>query len=142
MIGECLEFQKLTDYLNQRTTRSANEILDPLLLFFAPKGRHMAKKLESAFQNDTVIKAIKQRIPDTLILKNDPTYLQGVPDLTVIHGSRCAMLEVKRDAKASRRPNQEYYIQYIRERGGFASFIHPGNLDEVLDDMSAFLLKE
>ena len=36
----------------------------------------MAKKLESAFQNDTVIKAIKQRIPDTLILKNDPTYLQ------------------------------------------------------------------
>lgn len=102
----------------------------------------MAKKLESAFQNDTVIKAIKQRIPDTLILKNDPTYLQGVPDLTVIHGSRCAMLEVKRDAKASRRPNQEYYIQYIRERGGFASFVHPENLDEVLDDMSAFLLKE
>lgn len=102
----------------------------------------MAKKLESAFQNDTVIKAIKQHIPDALILKNDPTYLQGVPDLTIIHGSRCAMLEVKRDAKASRRPNQEYYIQYIRERGGFASFIHPGNLDEVLDNMSAFLLKE
>ena len=102
----------------------------------------MSKKLESAFQNDTVTKAIKQHIPDALILKNDPTYLQGVPDLTVIHGSRCAMLEVKRDAKASRRPNQEYYISYIRERGGFASFIHPGNLDEVLDDMSAFLLKE
>ena len=102
----------------------------------------MAKKLESAFQNDTVIKALKPRIPDTLILKNDPTYLQGVPDLTVIHGSRCAMLEVKRDAKASRRPNQEYYIQYIRERGGFASFVHPDNLDQVLDDMSAFLLKE
>lgn len=102
----------------------------------------MAKKLESSFQNGTLMKAIKQRIPDALILKNDPTYLQGVPDLTVIHGSRCAMLEVKRDAKASRRPNQEYYIQYIRERGGFASFIHPENLDEVLDDMSAFLLKE
>ena len=102
----------------------------------------MSKKLESAFQNDTVIKAIKQRIPDTLILKNDPTYLQGVPDLTVIHGSRCAMLEVKRDAKASRRPNQEYYISYIRERGGFAEFIYPENLDEVLDNMGAFLLKE
>ena len=102
----------------------------------------MAKRLESAFQNDTVMKAIKQRIPDALILKNDPTYLQGVPDLTVIHGSRCAMLEVKRDAKASRRPNQEYYIQYIRERGGFASFIHPENLDEVLDDMSTFLMEE
>ena len=102
----------------------------------------MAKKLESAFQNDTVMKAIKQRIPDALILKNDPTYLQGVPDLTVIHGSRCAMLEVKRDAKASRRPNQEYYISYIRDRGGFAEFIHPENLDEVLDDMSAFLMEE
>lgn len=102
----------------------------------------MAKKLESSFQNGTLMKAIKQRIPDALILKNDPTYLQGVPDLTVIHGSRCAMLEVKRDAKASRRPNQEYYIQHIRERGGFASFIYPENLDEVLDDMSAFLLKE
>lgn len=102
----------------------------------------MAKKLESSFQNDTVMKAIKQRIPDALILKNDPTYLQGVPDLTVIHGSRCAMLEVKRDAKASRRPNQEYYIRYIRERGGFAEFIHPENLDEVLDDMSTFLMEE
>ena len=102
----------------------------------------MAKNLESALQNDTVIKAIKQRIPGALLLKNDPTYLQGVPDLTVINGGRCAMLEVKRDAKASRRPNQEYYIRHIRERGGFASFIHPENLDEVLDDMSTFLLKE
>ena len=54
----------------------------------------MAKKLESAFQNDPVIKAIKQRMPYSLILKNDPTYLQGVPDLTVINGSRCAMMEV------------------------------------------------
>ena len=59
----------------------------------------MAKKLESAFQNDTVIKGIKRRIPDALILKNDPTYLQGVPDLTVINGSRCAMQEVKRTPK-------------------------------------------
>ena len=102
----------------------------------------MGKKLESAFQNATVMKAIKQRVPDALILKTDPTYLQGVPALTVIHGSRCAMLEVKRDAKASRRPNQEYYIRYIRERGGFASFIHPENLDEVLDEMSTFLMEE
>lgn len=102
----------------------------------------MAKKLESTFQNDTVIKAVKQRIPDTLVLKNDPTYLQGVPDLTIIHGSRCAMLEVKRDSKAPHRPNQDYYIQYIRDHGGFASFVHPDNLDQVLDDMSAFLLKE
>ena len=102
----------------------------------------MTKKLESAFQNDVVIKGIKQRVPDSLVLKNDPTYLQGVPDLTVIYGGRCALLEVKRDPKASHRPNQEYYVQYIRDHGGFASFIHPENADVVLDEMSAFLLKE
>ena len=102
----------------------------------------MSKKLESAFQNDVVIHGIKSRIPDSLVLKNDPTYVQGVPDLTIVHGGRCAFLEVKRSANASHRPNQEYYIQYIRDHGGFASFIHPDNVDVVLDEMSAFLEQE
>lgn len=102
----------------------------------------MAKKLESSFQNDSVIKEIKSRIPDALVLKNDPTYLQGIPDLTVIHGGRCALLEVKRDRNALRRPNQEYYIQYIRDQGGYASFVHPDNVDVVLNEMCTYLLKE
>lgn len=98
-------------------------------------------RLERTFQRDTVIEQIRTRLPEALVLKNDPTYLQGVPDLTVINGGRCALLEVKRSAHASHRPNQDYYVTYIHDHGGFASFIHPENCDRVLDDMVAFLTK-
>lgn len=96
-------------------------------------------KRESKFQKEDVIDRIHDLIPGSIVIKNDPTYLQGIPDLTVIYGGKCALLEVKRDAKANHRPNQDYYIKVIRDQGGYASFIYPENADSVLKETKAFL---
>lgn len=89
--------------------------------------------LESAYQRD-LIKRIKDRFPGCMVLKNDPNYIQGIPDLVIVHEDRWAALEVKRSEKASHRPNQEYYIQKMDEMS-LARFIYPENEEEVLDEV-------
>lgn len=89
--------------------------------------------LESKFQS-SLIKDIKKRFPGCVILKNDPEYIQGFPDLTIFYKDKWAALECKKDANASHQPNQDYYIQQLNEMS-FASFIYPENKQEVLDDL-------
>ena len=96
---------------------------------------------EALFQSD-LIKEIKNIFVGCIVTKLDPTHIQGIPDLLILYKDKWAALECKKSEKAKHRPNQEYYVQYIRDHGGFASFIHPENADVVLDEMSAFLLKE
>ncbi len=95
-------------------------------------------KLERDYQNKKLIPLIKSRFPGCLVLKNDPDYIQGIPDLTVFYGQRWAMLEVKRSGNASHRPNQDYYISKMSKMG-FARFISPDTEDEVLADMESYL---
>ena len=90
----------------------------------------MAKK-ERDFQAE-LIKEIKNRFPGSMVLKNDPNYIQGIPDLVVLNGDKWAMLECKRSETASKRPNQEYYIRTLNEMS-YASFISPSNKEEVLE---------
>ncbi len=88
---------------------------------------------ENQYQSQ-LIKRIKERFPDSIILKNDPSYKQGIPDLTVLSGDRWATLEVKKSADASHRPNQDYYVDKMNSMS-FSSFISPENEQEVLDEM-------
>lgn len=67
-------------------------------------------------------------------MKNDPNYIQGIPDLIVLWENRWAALEVKRSTKASHRPNQEYYVDKM-DNMSFARFIYPQNKEEVLDEV-------
>lgn len=92
----------------------------------------MAKK-ESDFQAK-LIKEIKERFPGSMVLKNDANYIQGIPDLTVLYKDRWAALECKVGEKASKRPNQPYYISRMNEMS-FASFISPENKEEVLNEL-------
>ena len=92
----------------------------------------MSKK-ENEFQAG-LIKEIKTRFPGAVVLKNDANYIQGIPDLTVLYKDRWAMLECKRSADASKRPNQEYYIGKLDEMS-FASFVSPDNKEEILNEM-------
>lgn len=94
----------------------------------------MAK--ESKFQAE-LIKKIERYLPGSIILKNDPNYLQGVPDLVVFHNDLWAMLEVKASSRAKTQPNQEYWVE-VFDRKGFARFINPENESEVLDDLIAY----
>jgi hypothetical protein len=89
--------------------------------------------LESKFQSQ-LIRKIKNEFPGCMVLKNDPTYLQGVPDLTVFCGNKWAALEVKKSANASHRPNQNYYVDKMN-RMSYATFVYPENEKEVLAEL-------
>lgn len=91
---------------------------------------------ENKYQSE-LIKKISTLFPQAMVLKNDPNYIQGVPDLLVLCDERWAMLEVKASAKASRRPNQEYYIEKL-EYMGFARFVYPENEEEVIRDLNQY----
>ena len=89
--------------------------------------------LESQFQSK-LIKEIKDRFPGCIVLKNDAGYLQGVPDLIVLHNDNWAALECKKTAKAKHQPNQDYYVGKMNEMS-YASFICPENKKEVLNEL-------
>lgn len=93
---------------------------------------------ENAFQA-ALIKDLKTLFPGCVVLKNDPNYIQGFPDLTILYKDRWAVLECKKSLSASKRPNQEYYVDMLEEMS-YASFICPENREEVLDELQqAFL---
>ena len=77
-----------------------------------------------------VINKLRTMFPQCIILKNDSSYLQGVPDILILYNDRWAMLEVKL-ISSSYEPNQGYYIELLNEMS-FAAFINPGNEEEVL----------
>ena len=92
---------------------------------------------ESKFQAK-LIKDIKERFPGCIVLKNDPGYLQGFPDLTILYGDHWAVLETKRGKDSPHQPNQDYYILKTNEMS-FGRFIFPENKEEVLSELqSAF----
>lgn len=93
----------------------------------------MASKLERDFQAK-LIKEIKSIFPGCIIMKTDPTYIQGLPDLLILHNDKWAALEVKRSANASKRPNQDYYVEKMDDMS-YASFIYPENKEDILDEL-------
>lgn len=93
--------------------------------------------LESKFQKQ-VIDEIKRRFPYAIVLKNDASYLQGVPDLVIFCGPKYAMLEVKNSETAARRPNQSYYVERFRQMGAFSAFIFPENKDDTMTKLATY----
>lgn len=91
-------------------------------------------KLERDFQA-SLIKEIKSRFQDCIVMKNDSAYIQGIPDLLILYKSKWASLEVKKSEKANKQPNQEYYVNRMNDMS-FSRFIYPENKDEVLDELS------
>lgn len=89
--------------------------------------------LESKFQSD-LIKELKVIFPGSIVLKNDSSYIQGIPDLLLLWNDRWATLEVKRSSTAPQQPNQEYYVNVMDEMS-FSRFIFPENKEEVLDEL-------
>jgi hypothetical protein len=86
-----------------------------------------------------LIKRLRDLFPGCLILKNDTSYMQGVPDLIVLFNDRWGMLEVKLNARAKVQPNQAYYVSELNAMS-FAAFIFPENEDEVLANLADALL--
>ena len=92
---------------------------------------------ESEFQAD-LIRNIKKILPNCVVLKNDPTYIQGMPDILILNGDRWAALECKKSKTSSHQPNQDYYIDLLN-RMSYASFIFPENKEIVLHELQQTL---
>ena len=90
-------------------------------------------KNENKFQSD-LIKDIKERFPGCYILKNDPNYIQGIPDLPILSKNMWAALECKKSSKANKQPNQEYYVNELNKMS-YANFISPQNKEDVLNEL-------
>lgn len=95
------------------------------------KGILMAK--ESAFQKG-LINDLKKRFPGCMVLKNDPNYIQGIPDLLVLYEGRWAALECKKAKQARHQPNQDYYVERMNEMS-FSRFVYPENKEIILDEL-------
>lgn len=97
-------------------------------------------KLESEFQK-RLIREIKERLPGCIVLKNDPDYKQGIPDLSIFYKKHWAMLECKKSKGAKHEPNQDYYVDKANKMS-YAAFIYPENKEDVLNGMEqAFRIK-
>ena len=88
---------------------------------------------ENKFQSD-LKKEIKSVLPDCIITKLYCNDIQGIPDLLILNGPKWATLECKKNANATHRPNQDYYVDKMN-RMSFSSFIFPENKEEVLDGL-------
>lgn len=78
-----------------------------------------------------LIPKLERRFPGSIILKNDPSYLLGVPDLLILFRDRWAMLEVKASATSKIQPGQPYWVNLFNQMS-FSAFIYPSNEQEVL----------
>lgn len=94
---------------------------------------------ESQFQR-RFIRTLEERFPGCVIIKNDPNYIQGIPDLLVLFEDKWAMLEVKRSKSEPPQPNQEYYVSLFASMS-YSAFVCPENEEIVLYELqSAFCL--
>lgn len=92
---------------------------------------------ESEFQKE-VIDEIQELLPNAIIMKNDPNYIQGIPDLTILSGDKWATLEIKKSKNATHQPNQDFYVETMNNMS-FSAFIFPENKKEVLDALAQSL---
>ena len=90
-------------------------------------------KLERDFQS-SLIKELKRLFKGCLVMKLDSSYIQGIPDLLILYKNKWATLEVKKSLKATKRPNQEYYVGLMNNMS-FSRFICPENKEEVLNEL-------
>ena len=94
---------------------------------------------ENKFQSN-LKKELKDRFPGCIVTKLDSGDIQGIPDLLVLYKDKWATLENKKDAKASKQPNQEYYVNKMNEMS-FSRFIYPENKETVLDELEEMFNK-
>lgn len=88
---------------------------------------------EREFQKFFIAK-LKAMFPGCYILKNDPRYKQGAPDIVVLFKDKWAMLEMKKSEKANHQPNQDYWVEKLGQMS-YASFVYPENESKILEEL-------
>lgn len=93
-------------------------------------------KKENEFQSK-LKKELKVRYDGCIVTKLDANDIQGIPDLLILYKNKWATLENKKDSKATKQPNQEYYVDKMNNMS-FSRFIYPENKKEVLNELDEF----
>ena len=89
---------------------------------------------ENQFQR-TLVKEIRDHYNnECIVTKLDSGYIQGIPDLLILHKDKWATLECKKSKNAHRQPNQQYYVDRMNKMS-FSKFIYPENKEEVLNEL-------
>ena len=89
--------------------------------------------LENKFKTK-LVEELEELFPGCIVLHLNPNEIQGIPDLIILYEDKWAALEGKKNANASHRPNQDYYVD-LMNRMSFAAFIYPENKEEVLYEL-------
>lgn len=89
--------------------------------------------LESKFQSN-LKEELRMMFPGCIVTKLDSGDIQGIPDLLILYEDKWASLECKKNASATRQPNQEYYVGKMNQMS-FSRFIYPENKEEVLYEL-------
>lgn len=92
---------------------------------------------ESVFQSHLIAR-IREQYPGAVILKNDSSYIQGIPDWLILNQNKWAMFEVKASENSPHRPNQDHYIRVLNQMS-YASFVYPQNEEFFLHDLQQTL---
>lgn len=90
---------------------------------------------ESQYQAK-LIRKLKRLFPGCVVLKNDASYQQGIPDLTLLFNEMWAMLEVKASGSSREQPNQRYFVQQL-DAMSFAAVIYPEIEEDVLSALQS-----
>lgn len=88
---------------------------------------------ESKFQSN-LIKKLKNIFIGCIVMKTDPNYIQGIPDILILYKDKWASLECKKSSTSSHRPNQSYFVDMMNEMS-FSRFICPENEEEILNEL-------
>lgn len=70
--------------------------------------------MESSLQSK-VIRELRTAFPTAIIIKNDASYIQGIPDFTILYHNVWIFIEFKDKSKSAYRPNQEYYLDLAKQ---------------------------
>lgn len=92
--------------------------------------------LENKFKTK-LKKELESRFDGCIVTHMDAGDIQGIPDLLILYNDRWATLEGKKNANASHRPNQDYYVKKMNNMS-FSRFIYPENKDEVLNELEEY----
>ncbi len=88
-----------------------------------------------------LIRKLRKKYPEAVIMKNDAQLIQGIPDLTILNGDRWATLEVKASrptTESAFQANQEWYVQKMNEMS-YSAVVYPENEREVLSGLQQAL---
>lgn len=94
--------------------------------------------LERDFQSK-LVKKLKKTFDGCIVTKLDSSMIQGIPDLLILYKNKWATLECKKDSRAKKQPNQEYYVTKMNEMS-FSRFISPENKEAVIDELKKFFI--